>query len=140
VLSFSSKSRRVKDAQGYLMKILNNNCPLLEAYSQGERDERRSNLTVVAFVVPVRSGSLDIAAAKATVTKEFSVSGMSVILDEALDTEEVVLAIQWDDTTTFIRGDVKHQSPIGAGLWQCGVQVTEIVPSGEYPELATLEF
>lgn len=122
------------------MKILNNNCPQLEAYSQGEREERRLNLTVATFVVPVRGGSLDIAAANATVTKEFSVSGMSVILDEALDTEEVVLAIQWDGATTYFRGDVKHQSPIGAGLWQCGVQVTEIVPSGEYPELATLEF
>jgi hypothetical protein len=140
VLSFSSKSRRLKEAQGYLMKILNNNCPQLEAYSHGEREERRMNLTVVAFVVPVRAGSLDIAAAKATVTKEFSVSGLSVILGDAIDTEEAVLAIKWEDTTTYLRGDVKHQSPIGAGLWQCGVQVTEVVPPGEYPELATLEF
>jgi hypothetical protein len=140
VLSFSSKSRRLKEAQGCLMKIINNNCPQLEALSQGERDEQRLNLTVVTYVVPIRDGGLDIAAAKATVTKEFSSAGLSVILDDALDTEEVLLALPWDGETTYFRGDVKHQSPIGAGLWQCGVQVTEIVPSGEYPELATLEF
>jgi hypothetical protein len=140
VLSFSSKSRRLKEAQGYLTKIINNNCPTLEAYSQGEREEQRLNLTIATFVVPVREGAMDMAAAKATVTKEFSAAGVSVILDEALDTTEVVLVIRWDDATTYFRCDVKHQSPIGAGLWQCGAQVTEIVPAGEYPELATLEF
>lgn len=140
VLSFSSKSRRQKDAQGYLTKIINNNCPALEAYARGEREGQRLNLTIAAFVVPVRGSFVDVAAASATVTKEFSATGMSVILDNALDGEEAIVIIQWDGATTFFRGGIKHQSPIGAGLWQCGVYVTEIVPPGEYPELGTLEF
>lgn len=139
MLSFSSKSRRMKDAQGYLTKIANNHSPTLEAYALGEREERRLNLTIPVYVVPALGNVVDVAAAKATVTKEFSSIGFSVILDEALGTDEAVVVMAWDGTTTYFRGDVKHQSPIGAGLWQCGIQVTEIVPSGEYPELGTLE-
>ncbi len=140
MLSFSSKSRRQKEAQGYLAKIVNNHCPTLEAYARGERDDQRLNLTIAAFVVPVRGSIVDVAAVSATVTKEFSTTGMSIILDNALDAQEAIVVIQWDGTTTHFRGEIKHQSPIGAGLWQCGLHVDEIVAPGEYPELATLEF
>lgn len=140
MLSFSSKSRRQKEAQGYLTKIVNNHCPTLDAYARGEREEQRLNLTMAAFIVPVRAGQIDVAAAKSTVTKEFSIMGISVVLDRAMDAQEAIVAIQWDGTTTYFRGEIKHQSPIGAGLWQCGILVTEVVPTGEYPELAALEF
>lgn len=140
MLSFTSKSRRQKEAQGYLTKIINNHCPALEAFARGERDEQRLNLTVAAYVVPVAATGVDVAGASATVTKEFSPAGLSVILDSALDAKEAIVVIQWDGATTQFRGDIVHQSPIGAGLWQCGLSVTEIVPTGEYPELATLEF
>jgi hypothetical protein len=139
VLAFSAKTRRTQEAQGRLTKIINNNCPTMEALSQGEREERRLNLTIPVYVVPMQGDRVDIESAKATVTKEFSGGGFSVILDEALGVEEVVVVIAWENATTYFRGDVKHQSPIGAGLWQCGVQVKEILPSGEYLELGVLE-
>lgn len=139
MLAFTGQSRRTKEAQGRLTKIINNNCPTMEALSQGEREERRLNLTIPVYVVPIQGTAVDVGSAKATVTKEFSGGGFSVILDEALGCEEVAVVIAWENSTTYFRGDVKHQSPIGAGLWQCGVQVKEILPSGEYLELAALE-
>lgn len=140
MLSFSSKQRKLKEAQGFLTKIINNNCPQLGVYSKGERGEERLNLTLAAFVVPYTPAGPDVASAIATVTKEVATTGMSVILTQPMEAEEVLLGIRWDSQPTFFRCQIKHQSPIGAGLWQTGLAAEEIVQAGEYPAIGMLEF
>jgi hypothetical protein len=140
VLSYLNKQRKLKEAQGFLTKIINNNCPQLGAYSKGERGEERLNLTLAAFVVPFAAAGPDVASAVATVTKEVATTGMSVVLTQPIEAEEVLLGIRWDSQPTFFRCQIKHQSPIGAGLWQTGLSADEIVQQGEYPALGMLEF
>jgi hypothetical protein len=140
VLGFSTKDRKRKEAQGYLTRIINHNNPQMGALREGPRDEQRLNLTLVAFVVPVSGGKPDAAAAMATVTKEVSTSGLRLVLPKPVPVDEVVVIVRWEASVVHLWAEVRHQEPIGAGLWQAGVEVSEIVPGGEFPQLATLQF
>jgi len=141
VLLFRSKDKKRKEAQGFLTKIINNHCPTLGGTSNGERGERRINLTMAVFAVPIGSDNYpDIYLAFATVTKELSTGGMALITTRKLTDTELVVVMQWDGSTTYFRCEIRHQSAIGAGLWQCGLQVNEILPAGDYPHLSKLEF
>ena len=61
------------------------------------------------------------------------------VLSEKLDVSELFLVIEVEREMRYVRAEVRHQGPLGAGLWQAGVQLTEIVSLGEYPELQPLK-
>jgi hypothetical protein len=140
VLLFSTKDKRRREAEGCLTKIINNHSPVVGQSRVGDRGDWRQNVTLAVYVIPVHNKVLDVAAAFATVTKELSTNGLSVVLTRKLEVSQIVVAIKWGDTISYLRGEIRHQAPLGAGLWQCGVQVTETVASGEYPQFATLVF
>lgn len=140
MLMFSSKEKRRKEAQVNLTKIINTNCPAHGGPHVDDRGEWRVNVTLAVFVVPVQNNVPDVAAAFATVTKEVSSSGLCVVLTRRLEVPEIVVAVKSGDMVSYFRGELRHQGPLGAGLWQCGVQISESVPNGEYPQLASLVF
>jgi hypothetical protein len=140
VLLFSSKEKRRKEAQVNLTKIINQHCPAHGGAHIDERGEWRVNATLPVYVVPIQNNVPDVAAAFASVTKEISSSGLCVVMTRRLEVREVMVAVKSDDLVCYFRGEVRHQGPLGAGLFQCGVQIAESVPSGEYPQLASLVF
>jgi hypothetical protein len=140
VLLFSSKDKRRKEAEGCLTKIINNNSPTVGGARVDERGDWRLNVTLAVYVIPVHNKVLDVAAAFATVTKELSSRGLSVVVTHKLEVPEIVVAVKWGENISYLRGQVRHQAPLGAGLWHCGVQVTEAIASGEYPQFASLTF
>ncbi len=128
------------EVQSFILKMINNNCPELEAMIEGPRLDRRVNLTVVVVIVPVEHGKPVVDEAFTAVTKEFSTSGLAIVLDKQIGLDEAIIGFRWEADMIFIRGKAKHLNPIGGGFHQLGFQLTEIIPIGDWPELELLSF
>ncbi len=132
--------RKALDVQSFMLKLLNNNCAELEAMIEGPRLDRRVNLTIVVLVVPIEKGKLQIEKTFAAVTKGFSATGVSLVLDVPRGFDEVILGFRWDMGMKFVLGKAKHLNPMGAGFHQLGLQMMRVVHPDEYPGLETLSF
>jgi hypothetical protein len=100
--------------------------------------ETRANLTLVVTVIPFEDNRPRVDKSLVTVTKEFSSTGVSVVLAEPHLLDEAILVFSLDSRTIFVRAKAKHLSPMGSGFFQLGLQMTEIVSAVDYPELDTL--
>lgn len=140
MLLFSASDKRRKEAQGYLTKIINNNCPRMGALREGPRDELRINLTLPVFVIPFERNEADVKRASSAVTKELSTSGMSIVMREAIDSKQIIVALQWDGTIQVFSAEIRYQGPFGAGTWHAGLLVHAMLPAGDYPEIMSLPF
>jgi len=138
VLLFQRKKEL--EVQGFILKVVNNNCPELKALIEGPRLDRRVNLTVVVLVVPMEKKDLAMGRAFTTVTKEFSTTGLSLVLDETKPLDEVVLGFRWEGEMVFVQATAKHLSPIGGGFYQLGFKMNRMVHVDEYRELASMSF
>jgi hypothetical protein len=134
-LFFARKDRRV---ESFVLKLVNNSCPSLATRLEGPRIDNRVAMVVVAMVVPIQGRKLLLADAFHTVTKEFSNKGVSLVLDQARPLDEVILGFQMVGEMTFIRAQSKHCNPMGAGFYQMGFQLLEVVSPGDYPGLGSL--
>ena len=133
------KAKKRNEAQRFLARIINNECSLMDRMREGPREEPRINLAVVAVVVPMQHGKPRIERAFATVTREVSTSGLCLVLQEKYDGEELIVGIQTDEETQFIRTEVRHQEPLAAGMYQIGVAVIDPASERDFPELAVME-
>jgi len=133
VVLFSRKKQI--GVQKFILKTVNNNCPELKSLLEGPRRDKRVNLTLVVLVVPYVDGKLLINDAFHTVTKEFSATGVGIVLDKQLSLDEVVLGFRWGQEMTYLHAKAKHLSPMGAGFYQLGLELTEVVPNSDYPQL-----
>ena len=131
---------RTLGVQSFVLNVVNNNCPELKALIEGPRLDRRVNLSMVVLVVPVENKRPMTGQAFPAVTKEFSATGLAIVLDEPKGLDEAILGFRWEGEMTFVRATAKHLNPMGGGFHQLGFQITEIVPAGDYPELKSLVF
>jgi hypothetical protein len=138
VLLFSKKKNR--EVQAFLTKLVNNNCADLESLIEGPRQEDRVRLTVVVLVIPVEKDRPVVEKMFAAVTKEFSTTGVALVSNEKRVAEDVILGFRWEGAMKFARGKARHLSPMGAGFYQLGVQLSEVVFPGDYPELRSVAF
>ena len=129
---------KTRAVQSFLLRVVNNNCPELAALIEGPRLENRVNLTVVVLVVPVEDGKPLAEKAFTAVTKEFSTTGLALVLDGPRALDEVLAGFRWEGEMTFIRATAKHLNPIGGGFYQLGLQMTELVYPGDFPDLESL--
>ncbi len=137
---FSADSKKYQEAHRFLARILNQNCSRLSTWSDGTRDEKRVNTTVPVFVIPLVGGQPDVAEAVATVTIELSGRGLSLVMLDKIDNEQVAIGLSWEDRAAFFVANIRHQAPIGAGMWQLGLEVAQILHRGDYPNLGLLNF
>ena len=121
--------------QSFILKLVNNNCPELEALAEGPRLEGRVNLVVVVLVIPVEDGKLQLQRSFSAVTKEFSTTGVSLVLNGATGLDEAILGFRWEGEMKFVRAKAIHLNPMGGGFFQLGFQMTETLPLGDFPEL-----
>jgi hypothetical protein len=121
--------------RAFVLKLINNNCPGLTALKEGPRLDSRVNLAVVLTVIPVEDGQIQVDGAFAAVTKDFSITGVSVVLDRPEMPEWAVLGFRFQGQTTFLLAETKHRDPMGGGFYQLGFQLTEVVTPADYPEL-----
>jgi uncharacterized protein YqgV (UPF0045/DUF77 family) len=123
-----------------MLKVVNNHCSELEAYIDGPRLEGRVRLMIAVLVIPVVRKTPAVEKLFAAITKEFSTNGLSLVLNPARTLDEVVLGFRWESEMRFVRAKAKHTSPMGAGFFQMGFRVTEVLNIGDHPELADLRF
>jgi hypothetical protein len=134
-------SRRKEQAvQGFVLKVVNNNCPELRALIEGPRLDRRVNLTLVVLVVPVEGKRTRVERAFTAVTKEFSSTGTAIVLDGPKHIDEAFLGFRWEGELIFLRAKAKHLSPMGGGFFQLGFRMQEMIYPGDHPELSELVF
>ncbi len=134
-LFFAKKDRKV---QNYVLKLVNTNCPGLKASEDGPRLSSRVNLVVVVTVVPVQGGKLSASEVFQTVTREFSNTGVSLVLNGPIALDEVILGFRAFGESTFIRAKAKHCNPMGGNFYQMGFKLIEMVTPADYPELPSL--
>ena len=126
--------------QSFIVKLLNNNCRELEQLMEGPRIEGRVRLTLVVMVVPVQEKKLAVDRTFTAVTKEFSSTGVALVLNGPLGLDEVVLGFRLQGGVTWVRAKSKHLSPMGGGFFQLGFRLIERLVVGDHPELESLEF
>jgi hypothetical protein len=138
VLLLSRKKRQ--EVQRFLLKVVNNHCAELEALATGPRGERRVRLTMVVLVIPMIQGRPMLGKMFSAVTKEFSTSGVSLVVSDPRVLDEVILAFRWESDMKFVLAKAVHLNPMGAGFYHLGLKTTEILEVGDYPGLADVRF
>jgi hypothetical protein len=129
--------RKNKDfgVQTFILKLVNNNCPELKALVEGPRVNSRVDLVMVVRVVPLENKRPQVRQAFTTVTKEFSNTGVAVVLDQPRGLDQAILGFRLEGDMTFIRAQGKHLDPMGGGVFQLGFRLLEVVSVSDYPEL-----
>ena len=130
--------RKDEAVRSFVLKLINNNCPGLEAFKKGRRMDSRVNLMLVVTIIPVVDGQIQVRNAFAAVTREFSNTGVSVVLDQPQGLDQAVIGLRFEGQLTFLLGEVKHLDPMGGGFYQMGFQLTEVVSPADYPELESI--
>ena len=136
---FLNRTKEI-EAQRLILKLVNNHCPELQYLHEGPRLEGRVNLTLPAWVVPLEGRMPQVARAFAVVSKEFSPSGLSVVLHRPFSAEKVLVGFAWENERTFLKGEVQHITPLGCGFSQMGFLAQEVVCLADYPDLEVLSF
>ncbi len=126
--------------RSFLLKLVNNNRPEIAALRDGPRAESRVNLTVVVLVIPIIRGQPDTGKMFAAVTREFNLQGLSLVLNNPRALDKVILAFRWDGGMKFVRAKARHLSPMGAGFYQLGMQLEEMVHPSDCPALEEISF
>ena len=126
------------EVQSFMLKLINNNCPELKAMREGPRVESRVNLTVVTLVIPLHKKRPLVERMFAAVTKEFTTLGVALVLDGPRALEEVILGFRWSGRMSFVRARVRHLHAMGAGFYQLGLELKEMIHASDYPELRSL--
>jgi hypothetical protein len=137
VLGLFAKNRE-HEVQSFMLNLVNNNCPELRGMMEGPRLESRVNLSVVVVVIPIEKGKLVLADRFAAVTKEFTTLGVALVLNDCRALDRAILGFHWEGSMKFILAEARHLSPMGAGFWQLGLRLKEVVHPDEYPELDTV--
>lgn len=128
------------DVQSFMLKLVNNHCPELDALEFGKREESRVRLTVVTLVIPFEAKQPVVHHMFAAVTKEMSTGGVSLVLSEPRGVDEVILAFRFEGETRFVLAKAVHLSPMGAGFYQLGLQFRRMIVPGDYPALLDISF
>lgn len=139
MLFSSARNKRMK-AQRLLVRIVNARNKDVESHIEGPREDRRVNLTVPVWVVPVEKGRPRMADAFTTVTREMSTSGMSLVVQQPFSSGEVIVAMRAEGQPLYLRGRTRHVDPLGAGIWHAGIDIAEVLELVDCPELESLVF
>ena len=131
---------REKEVQGFVLKLVNNNCSEMQALMEGPRLDRRVNLTVVVMLIPLDKNRPQVNRASFVTTKEFSGMGVGLVVNGPQPLEDAVLGFRWETEMKFVRAKAKHLNPLGGGFYQFGVQMNEVLCQGDYPELESISF
>jgi hypothetical protein len=124
----------------FVLKLINNNCPDIMQLHDGPRTDTRVNLTVAVLVIPLEKKKVDPTKAFHAMTKDFSSTSVSVIVDTPRAVDEAIIAFRYEGEMHYARAKAKHLSPQGGGFHQLGFQLEEMVSPVDYPGLSGLNF
>jgi hypothetical protein len=123
-----------------MLRFLNGSSSLLSTMAEGPRADRRKNMTVPVLVIPLKKKRLVIDRVFAATTRDVSAHGVSLIVRDPGELDEVVLAFRVGASMEFVVGKARHLTAIPAGFYQLGLQILRIVHPRNYPELEAIRF
>lgn len=123
---FNSR-RDQQRAQALLTKIANHHCTQVNWLHDGPRSEFRVPLTMAVYVVPCTQGRPQVELAVACVTKEIATRGIAVVVPEPFAYDEALVGVSWEGQMWWMQTDVRHVSPLGAGIWQVGLKIHKLL-------------
>ncbi len=109
-----------------------------ERRSERRQDERIHTAIVVA-VVPAIDGRPDSQAAFATLTKNISAEGISVVVNKQLPANEFFIGFPGKTGLNFVRAEVLHREKMALGCHKLGLKMQELVDVADYPELSRID-
>jgi hypothetical protein len=124
--------------QNFILKLVNNNCPDLKVLADGPRLERRVNLTIPVLVIPVEKREPVCEQAFTVVSKEFSSTGIGLVLDRPRNLDKVILGFYWEHEMNYVWAEVKHLTVLGGGFYHLGLKMTKMIYVSDYPELGKM--
>jgi hypothetical protein len=136
-MSLFSPNKEFK-VRGLVLKLINTHCPALRTKVNDTRIDNRVNLAVVVIVIPLNNGQIQADKAFKTVTKDFSSTGLAMVLDQPLGIEQAILGFRMGGEMAYVRAEARHLNPMGGEFFQLGFRLLEVVSAGEYPGLETL--
>ena len=71
------------------------------------------NLTVPVLIIPLDEQKPVLDRLFAAVTRDFSTTGLSVVLEEPRGLDEAIIALQWENAAKFVRANAEHLNPVG---------------------------
>jgi hypothetical protein len=119
--------RNEKRAQALLTRIANHHCSQIACLYEGTREEPRVPLTMAVYVVPCKDGRPQVDLAFACATKEIATRGVALVVDEPVAFDEALLGMNCEQQMWWLHSEVRHVSPLGAGLWQVGLQICKLL-------------
>ena len=124
--------------KSFVLKLLNNNCPRMAIRPDDLRVDSRVNLVLPITIIPVANNTPQLDRAFGATTKDFCMSGVSVVLDRPARLDEVIVGLPLMGKMAFLRGKLTHTDPMGGGFSQLGFQLTETVSLSDFPQLASV--
>lgn len=136
---FFSRNKKLA-VSTFLVKLLNNNCPDLIGLQDGPRNDTRVNLTVVVLIIPLEKNQIQPTKAFHAVTKDFSSTSVSVMVDAPREIKDAIVAFRVEGDMYYARAKAKHLSLQGGGFHQLGFQMEEMIKPTDYPKLSEFTF
>jgi hypothetical protein len=135
VLFSRNKESKVR---GLILKLVNTHCPSLTAQIEDARADNRVSLVMVVAIVPLDGDKIRADKAFSAVTKDFSSTGVAIVLEQPMGFDQVILGFRMGEEMTYVRAEAKHVNPMGGGFFQLGCRLLDVVAAGDYPGLASL--
>jgi hypothetical protein len=133
---FSRMRGRRHEAQSLLFQFLNGKVIVEVKSPYEDRSETRSRFCLAVSVIPLHDGDPDIDAAFTAVTKDISTTGVGIVTNQLISTEEVLIFLGAEASVRPLRAKVCSCHPLGFGWFVFGTEVTALAYSDEYPILA----
>lgn len=125
MLDFEYFNRR-KEVQTALTNRVNTVC--MDGIRHADRKNQRSPFSEVVWLVPTAGSKRgDYAKALPAVSKDISVSGLSLVHNQALTDEHVIAILPGNNGPTFLRCEVEHCTRLGFGFFQVGLRPERVL-------------
>lgn len=134
---FNSR-RNEQRAQALLTRIANRHCNQVNWLYEGPRTEPRAPVTMGVWVVPYVGGQPHVDLAFACVTKELATRGIALAVAEPITFDEALVGMSCEGQMYWLHTQVRHVSPLGAGMWQVGLRICRLLESDECGALKNL--
>ena len=135
---FVRRPKEEEEARAFLARFLNNRYLRQKVAVAEKRRETRSNLLIGVWVIPMIEGSPAIHRAFPSVTRDFTTSGLCLVVDAQFSCEEVLVVIPVNANGAVLRCKVLNNSPVGAGFRVAGLKALGLVGETQHPDLNEL--
>lgn len=135
---FFAKRRKLAQVQQLIGRLIDRSTPNLRKDLKDLRCEQRYNRSLPVLIVPMIEGKPKVQFTGFGVTQNISNKGVALLSQQPIKTEEALVGFWQDGACDFVLADIRHRSTVEGGYWQIGLELSEVVLPGDFPELDQL--